>query len=64
MKTLYVQGEGLLTERGDFYPEANVRAAVQALNRLCQFIADLPPEVRAELDRIAKRPDEQTEAAS
>jgi hypothetical protein len=52
VRTVYVEGEGLLTEDGHYFPEANVRAAVECINRMVEWFNDLPPEIRAALDDL------------
>jgi hypothetical protein len=60
VKTVYVEGEGLLTEDGRYFPEANVRAAMEVLNRMVEWINGLPPELQAELRRLGDAPSSST----
>ena len=46
MKPVWIEGEGVIAQDGSFYPEANVRAAVQKLNELVCWYQSLPQETR------------------
>jgi hypothetical protein len=43
---VYLEGEGAILPDGRFIPEANLRAGIQAVVRLCEWFESLPPEVR------------------
>lgn len=49
---VYLEGEGAILPDGRFIPEANIRAAVQVINRLCRWIEALPPDVRVQLEAM------------
>lgn len=50
---VYLEGEGALLPDGTFVPEANIKAAVEAINRLCEWVRSLPPDVRVQLEAMA-----------
>ncbi len=49
---VYLEGEGAILPDGRFVPEENIRMAVEVINRACQWIESLPPDVRVQLEAM------------
>ncbi len=49
---VYLEGEGAILPDGRFIPEANIKRAVEVINRACQWINALPPDVRVQLEAM------------
>lgn len=42
-----IEGDGIIGPNGAWYPEAQVRAAVQRITNLCAWFETLPPELQS-----------------